>query len=197
MPRVRIVLGDLPCSCFDSVERVAIELAKKYGNCEIPTGYGSCCVQHFGRRNEQLERMSNSISIESRFGLLELACLANIHHGWSYSQRPRIALASNRGYLRQVTKLTPVNHIERERWRLVVEFVVDSISSTPLVIRNVAYALVWCGYFSPDQFVTDEQLAEQFFAADREGFNRFRQEGLRLLSMLLEFSIRPSVGGAP
>ena len=196
IPKARIVLGNLPCSCIDSVARVAVELAKNDSNGKIPTGYGSCCVRHFGKRSEQLERVSNKISIEHRFALIGLTSSASIHNRWTDSRQPRVAPAIHREYLRQVAQLADVSHREREQWRLIIEFVLDSLNSTPIIIRNVAYALVWCGYFSPDRFVTDEQLAEQFFADDRAEFNRFRQEGLRLLSMLLEFSGRPSMGGA-
>ena len=195
IPRARIALGDLPLLCFDSVERVVLALAENGSNGELPMGCGSACVRHFGKRSEQLQRISNrGVSVEHRFSFIEITAIAGIAHRWAETQRPRAAQSSYREYLRQVAQSMAVS-AERERWRNVIEFVLDSPSSTPIIMRNVAYALVWCGYFSSETFATDEQLAERFFNEDRAEFNRFRQDGLRLLTMLLEFSSRFSMRG--
>ena len=195
IPRAREVLGNLPCLCFDSLERVVLALAKSQGNDELPTGYGSPCVRHFDKRSEQLGRISNKISMEHRFALIELTSLASIANRWSDSRQPRVAQASHKGYLRHTTEPEDTFQVTTEQWRAVLKFVLNDECSTPAIFRNVAYALVWCGYFSPDSFATDEQLAGQFFGEDRAEFNRFRQDGLRLLTMLLKLSIHSSVGG--
>jgi hypothetical protein len=196
IPRARIALGDLPGSCFDSVEQVLLALANSESDGQLPAGYGSACVRHFGKRSGQLQRISNrGIGVEYRFALIELTSLANVANHWSDSQRPRTAQASYKEYLRQTSQVVQTTYVERRQWRQVIDFVLESMSSTPVIIRNIAYALAWCGYFSPDGCVTDEQLAVQFFGEDRAEFNRFRQDGLRLLTMLLEFSIRPSTEG--
>lgn len=202
IPNARVALGHLPGPCFDSIARVATLLAEIDGNGEIPTGYGAACVRHFCKRSEQLDGMLK-VSIEHRFALIELTSLASIASRWSHSSGPRVTQASHKECLRQVARVGKTTHIEREQWRAVIAFLLESPSSTPIVFRNVAYALVWCGLFSPASSeesvsitMTDEQLAHQLFHADRAGFVRFRQEALRWLPKLLEISIQPSMGGA-
>jgi hypothetical protein len=196
IPTARIALGDLPSLCFDSVEHVILALARSEGNGHLPTGYGAACVRHFGKRSEQLERISNrGVPVEYRFALIELTSITSIVNRWSAPRASRTAQASYKEYLRQTAQLEQIPPMQSEQWRRVLEFVLDSINCTPIILRNIAYALVWCGYFSPDKLVTDEQLAEEFFSEDRAEFNRFRQDGLRLLSMLLEFSIQAFMGG--
>jgi hypothetical protein len=203
MPNARVALGHLPGPCFDSIARVATSLARSDSNGEIPTGYGAACVRHFYKRSEQLDSVLK-VSIERRFALIELTSLASIAGRWAHSPGPRITQASHKECLRHVGQVAETTHIEREQWRAVIAFLLESPSSTPIVFRNVAYALVWCGLFSPARSeesastaVTDEQLAQQLFRADRAGFVRFRQEALRWLPKLLEISIQPWAGGAP
>ena len=182
--------------CFDSVEHVVLALAMNEGNGQFPSGYGSACVRHFEKRSEQIADIFNrGISVESRFALIEVTSVASINHNWSDSREPRTAQASYKEYLRQAAQLAGVAHLGSEQWQHVVGFALDSMASTPITIRNIAYALVWCGYFTPDRFVSDRQLARHFFRENRSKFIRSRQEGLRLLAMLREFSIRPFMGG--
>lgn len=192
----RGALGHLPGPCFDSIARVAVALAETDHNREIPTGYGAACVRHFTRRSEQLEPILK-VTIERRYALIELTTLASIAGRWASLTRPRVTLASYRECVLEVTGLADATHPEREQWRAVFAFLLTSPCLTPAVLRNVAYALVWCGYFSPERsVVTDEALARQVFRAGREPFVRFRQEALRLASLLLELSSQQSPGGA-
>ena len=202
IPNARVALGHLPYACFDSVARVATALAKSDGNGEIPVGYGAACVRHFSKRNEQLDGVLG-VSVEQRFALIELTALASIAGRWAHSLEPRVTGASHKECVRQVAQVAESPYIEREQWRTVVAFLLESPSSTPIFFRNVAYALVWCGLFSPARSegststaVTDEQLAQQLFRADRAAFVRFRQEALRWLPKLLEISIQPRAGRA-
>jgi hypothetical protein len=186
MPNVRVVFGHLPEPCFDSVATVAAALAGRHGDGEIPTGHGAACVRHFNRRNEQL---GSILSVESRFALLGLASLANIAGGWACSPAPRLTQALHKECLGHAVMRAETTHVEQEHWRKVVAFLLASRDSTPIIIRKVAYALTWCGYFSPDGAVTDDYLAQRFFGVHRERFIRFRQEALALLAMLREFSL--------
>ena len=73
----------------------------------------------------------------------------------------------------------------------------NSPDHTAEVFRNLACALVWCGYVSLDQSpATDDHLG-LFFGAKREEFVRFRQEALRWLPWLLKFSLSTPAGGPP
>jgi hypothetical protein len=202
IPNARIALGHLPCACFASIARVATALAKSDSNGEIPMGYGAACVRHFYKRNEQLDGVLG-VSVERRFALIELTSLASIAGRWARSSELRVTGASHKECLRQAAQVVESTCIEREQWRSVIDFLLESPSSTPIIFRNVAYALVWCGLFSPARpegsastAVTDEQLAQQLFRADRAAFVRFRQEALRWLPKLLEFSIQPRTGRA-
>jgi hypothetical protein len=202
MRNARVALGELPGACFDSIARVAPALASSDSNSEIPTGYGAACVRHFHKRSEQLESVLR-VSIEHRFALIELTALAGLAGRWGDSSAPRVTQASHKECLKHVAQITETSHVAREQWRAVITFLLQSPSSTPTVFRNVSYALVWCGLFSPAKFeegasavATDEQLALQLFRADRAGFVRSRLEALRWLPKLLEISIQPREGGA-
>jgi hypothetical protein len=192
--RARIVLHSMPDACIESVLRVATALARKHEDSTIPVGYGPACLRHFVRRNEQLETI---ISVERRFALIELTALASIAGGWVEGPWPRRTVATYKQCLHHVTQLSENASVECERWRMVIRFLLTDGSSTPIVVRNVSYALVWCGCFSPDKAMTDEQLALQYFDADRETFVRGRIEALRWIPKLLEFSLRSSTGGVP
>jgi hypothetical protein len=200
MPQARTALdglhGGLPEICVASVERVVIEQARASGT--LPMGYGSCCVRHFAKRVEQLEGVVGriSLSIESRFALIEVALLAGITGRWNEPPRLRTTAGSQRCCLEDAARLPTTAYVEQERWRAVIVFILGSTSTTATLIRNIACALVWCGCVSPLQCMTDEQLAGQF-RLDRAAFVRGRTEALRLLCMLLELSGRPSAKGAP
>jgi hypothetical protein len=194
MPDASIALGEFPPTCFDSVESVAVALAESSRG-EIPTGVGGACVLHFMRRSDQLNQ-GPKVSVERAFALLELTLLASIAGGWARSLQPRVTLASQKECIRHVTQF-PGSHVARDQWRNVIAFVLDSPSATPLVLRNMACALIWCGYFSPDADATDEHLAAQCFKADRALFVRFRLDALTLISMLLGYSLLPASRETP
>jgi hypothetical protein len=197
MPNVRKVLDPLPEACGHSIAHAAQVFAESNRRREIPEGYGRPFVRHFSKRSVQLESIVG-LSIEYRFALIELTLMANIASRWTDSSVRRVnSAASHKEYVRQVAQAAPAVRIEPEQWRRVVTFLLASSSSSVYVIRNLAYALVWCGYFSPDgSRTTDKHVAQQLFV-DRAEFVRFRQEALRLLSSLLEFSLLPSAGGMP
>lgn len=196
MRRVAVVLGGSPPPCLGSIARVASAIAHSNADRTIPRGYGGACVRHFIRRSEQLETILR-VSIESRFALIELTSLASIAGQWTEWRQPRVSVASHRECLSDVVQLANEPCLERERWRAVVAVLLDSPSSSAIVLRNVAQALVWCGYFSPDRSATDEQLAMQVFREDRATFVRSRLEALRWLPKLVEISLLPAAGGAP
>lgn len=193
--RVRVALGWLPEPCFGSIARVATALVKHNDDSMLPRGYGGACVRHFWRRNEQLKPILN-YSVASRFALIELTSLASIAGQWAEGPWARTTPASRKECLRDVAELSSTAYLERERWRVIIELVLNSPTSEAIVLRNISYALVWCGYFSPDRPVTDEQIAQQFFHADRATFVRGRLEALRWLPKLLEISLLQSPGGA-
>lgn len=138
IPNARVALGHLPCACFDSIARVATALAKNDSNSEIPMGYGSACVRHFYKRNEQLDGVLG-VSVERRFALIELTSLASIAGRWAHSSEPRVTGASHKECLRHVAQVAESTCIEREQWRTVIAFLLESPSSTPIFFRNVAY----------------------------------------------------------
>lgn len=91
---------------------------------------------------------------------------------------------------------------ERVRRRLRAVAAADRVllhssQSTPITYRDLACALVWCGYFAPEEAAnTDARLAKNLFGVKREEFVRARQRALRSLAQLLEFSRLPSGGGS-
>jgi hypothetical protein len=193
MPNARIVLGHIPGPCYESIARVAFALAR--GNGEIPTGYGAACVRHFSKRSKQLEPILH-VSIERRFELIELAVLAGIEGRWTDPSVLHKTSASHKECVRLVAQLPSTSGADAERWRPVIGFLLTSPQSNATTHRNLAYALVWCGYFAPHELdSTDERLAWDFFGAKREEFVRARQEALRWLPQLLEFSQQTPTGG--
>ena len=201
MPHVRTALGTLPYACCESVAQAAVALAESHNDRAIPAGYGRAFVRHFRKRSEQLESIA-TLRVEHRFALIELTLLATIASGWVGSSLPRLYCAANhKEYVRHVAlagQATQARRVELVQWQRVVSFLLNSPNCSLFVIRNLAYAFVWCGYFSPDKSrMTDKHIAQQLFATDREGFIRPRQEALRLLSNLLEYSLQPLTGEAP
>lgn len=195
MPNARIVLGHIPGPCYDSIARVALALARGNGG-EIPTGFGAACVRHFSKRSKQLEPILH-VSIECRFELIELAVLAGIQGRWTDPSVLHKTPASHKDCVRLVAQPPSTSGADAERWRPVIGFLLASPKSNATTLRNLAYALVWCGYFAPQEFdLTDERLARHFFGAKREEFVRARQEALRWLSQLLEFSQQTPTGGS-
>jgi hypothetical protein len=192
--RARIVLPALPEACIASVLRVVTAVARKHEDGTLPVGQGVACLRHFVRRSEQLATI-HSVSDERRFALIELTSLASLAGGWAEGPWPRRTVATYKECLHHVTQLSEPTSVERERWRIVVNFLLGDESSGPIVMRNVSYALVWCGCFSADKTMTDEQLALQYFDTDRETFVRGRLEALRWLPKLFEFSLQSSRGG--
>jgi hypothetical protein len=202
MQKVRAALGALPGLCFDSVERVATALATNNHKAEIPTGYGAACVRHFSKRNGQLETVLRG-SVESRFALIEVSSLASIAGQWGASP-PRVTSASHKECLSQVARLPCAHAGESERWRAVIQFLRDREDAGPGFLRNIACALVWCGYFSPveresgvSSAASDAWIAQHFFGIPRASFVRSRIEVLHWLPQLREIMVQSSTGGAP
>lgn len=195
MPNVYAALGTLPRACGDSVEHVAVALAESTSNREIPTGYGATLVRHFRRRSKQLESIVG-LQAEYRFALIELTLLASISGGWEGSSRQCVTVAGHREYVRQVAQVTRTTHIEREQWRRVIALLLDSPDTSSILLRRLARALVWCGYFSTDMSaMSDEHIAQHFFGVDRTEFAHHRQEALRWLPAILKGLILPPAGG--
>jgi hypothetical protein len=170
-------------------------MAAHDANGEVPTGHGAALVLHFQRRSQQLELIKRPI--ECRFALIELALSASLANGWTRSPMTLTTKQAHRSCIDHVVQLPPSPDIELEGWRRVLRVVLHSEDSTSEVIRNIACALVWCGYFSLERaMITDEHLARVFETARTE-FVRFRVEALRWLPWLLEFSLQPSAGGVP
>lgn len=195
VPHVRVALGAVSDACCASIARTATALAENHDRREIPTGHGAALVRHFKKRSRQLEPIKHPV--ECCFALVELAVLGGISGGWADSRLSLTTMKSHKTCIQQVAKQGPTEQIEREQWRRVVELMLSSPDHTADVFRNLACALVWCGYVSPDQSpATDDHLG-QLFGAKREEFVRFRQEALRWLPWLLKFSLSTPAEGPP
>lgn len=195
VPNVRVALGGVSDACCASIARTATALAENHGRREIPTGHGAALVRHFKKRSRQLEPIKHPV--ECCFALVELAVLGGISGGWADSRLSLTTVKSYKTCIQQVAQQRPTEQVEREQWRRVVEIMLNSPDYTADVLRNLACALVWCGYVSPDQSpATDDHLG-QLFGAKREEFVRFRQEALRWLPWLLKFSLSSPAGGRP
>jgi hypothetical protein len=125
--------------------------------------------------------------------LIEIASLACIADRWTTRSTSWVTRDSHKACLRAVARSAGTSHLERERWRALIGFLLDSPSATATLVRNVACALVWCGCLSPIKSITDEQLALQF-RTDRAAFVRDRLEALRWLFTFLDFSVWRLVG---
>lgn len=195
VPHVRAALGDVSGACCASIARTATVLAENHDRGEIPTGHGAALVRHFKKRSRQLEPIKHPL--EYCFALVELAVLGSISGGWADSHLSLTTMKSHRTCIQQVAQQRPTKPVEREQWRRVVETMLNSPDHTADVFRNLACALVWCGYVSPDQSPATDDYLGLFFGAKREEFVRFRQEALRWLPWLLKFSLSTLAGGPP
>lgn len=193
MPRAQIVLGRISGACYDSIAHVALALAGGKG--EIPTGNGAACVRHFSKRSKQLKQAAQ-IPVDQRFALIELAMLAGISGRWTEPAPIRRTLAKYKEVSGVVATLNDTHGANLEHWRRLVKFHWDSPRTSASTFRNIAYALVWCGYFAPhEREITDKRLATEWFGTKREEFVNKRVEALRTLANLLEFSQQNLPGG--
>lgn len=195
MPAARMALGHLPDACRASISRAAIALAESHDGREIPAGYGAALVRHFGKRSQQLDAIKQPI--ECRFGLVELAVLGGISGRWANGGLLLTTVKSHRTCILQAVQQPAIEQVDRERWRRVLEVMLTSLDSTADVLRNLACALVWCGYVSMDPSPATDEHIGQIFDADRTEAVRFRQEALRWLPWLLKFSLSSPPGGLP